>query len=355
MNSTTEHAAATMVLTPAEFNGPTLVGILVFYGLYGIALSQAWDYFEWYSDDSWIIKFLVAWEMLFAGLHVVFMGKVMWIKAIKTWGDAGALSNRGVFENMLNLTTVAIVVPSQMFFASVAYRAIGRNNYFLGIIGIGILLVLASGLAVCYQLFITGLCWLELNPTLPNVFLWTMAGVDLLTTGVLCFRFKTLQRHARDQSQALLSKLFFLSLRTGTMTTTVVLIERIFDLTNNGLLGYAPRIILSGIVVCSLLHTLNRRKQFQLMIQSSSHGGNNGGGLSKGLSAVAASGRQGGRADSLSHIRIDTIVLREMDDGTKSTQFHGTYTTDSAADGPFNSLSCAEEGKRVTAPATIEV
>ncbi|KAM0749107.1 hypothetical protein T439DRAFT_358230 [Meredithblackwellia eburnea MCA 4105] len=273
-----------------EFNGPIVAAALIYFALFGMACSQTFDYFAWYQTSShhrlriWI--------------------PTLWFKSISGWGDPASVFATDISGNLLNLTTVLIVCPSQVFFASIAYRGellptililertgrttspkpIGRNIIFLVCISVAIALVFVSGIALCYELLFMNKNWLELPKALPQVYL-------------------------------------------------------ICDNTNHGLLGQAPGLLIAGIVICSLLHTLNARKQLQVQVTkslpdaNSAFGGGSGPGggpgpgagnresrFGMGNSAIPLSrrGKGLGMDEEMPQITVNTIVLRETDEGFKT-------------------------------------
>ncbi|KAL8278757.1 hypothetical protein RQP46_008826 [Phenoliferia psychrophenolica] len=229
----------------ATFNGPILAAALVYTGLYGIAVCQAWDYFTWCLDDSWILKALVAWEIAVGSTHFAFIFK---------------------------------------------------------------------GLALVVELLWVVDSWEGLPKVLPNLYLWTLLVVEILTASVLCFRFRLLMKNAGDNTSALLSRFLFLSLRTSSATTAVALWERIADTTGASLQGQTPGLILAGVVLVSVLHTLNSRKPLRRVLKSSDgnqfsmHNNRPSGWPTNSRSDVAP------RTQTHTRIRVDTIVLQEMDD-----------------------------------------
>ncbi|KAM0751193.1 hypothetical protein T439DRAFT_227744 [Meredithblackwellia eburnea MCA 4105] len=191
-----------------KLDGPAIAGCMVYIGLFGLALGQAFDYYSWCSDDSRILKGMVAWVMANGFCHGVFMWQVIWYKSITGWGDLAAISQTTIQEQLPNFTTTFIVVPTQIFFASVAWKLLGRNIYFLIIMGLGISSVFLCGLGMVWVTCIKRIHWEKIPKPLPQTWLWSMCVVDVITAGVLCVRFRQLQQNAGEKSRAMLWRFF---------------------------------------------------------------------------------------------------------------------------------------------------
>ncbi|KAI5477771.1 hypothetical protein MNV49_005960 [Pseudohyphozyma bogoriensis] len=196
-----------------------------------------------------------------------------WLYGIATVMACFAVTVSG---NLINWSTVAIVVPSQIFFASIAFRSLARNWYFAAFIGLGIGVVTAAGLATCIQLTFLGKTY-NSAPLFPNMYL--------------------------------------LSLRTSSMTTAIATMNRLESVAGEGLQGQATGNFLAGIVLISLLHTLNSRKSLYHRKNTSQE---DHGTSQRGFGKFNRNGTGAGNM-ARSQVRVDTIVLREMDDGTPAS------------------------------------
>ncbi|KAM0751191.1 hypothetical protein T439DRAFT_227628 [Meredithblackwellia eburnea MCA 4105] len=298
---------------------------MVYIGLFSLSLGQAFDYYNWYFDDPWVLKGMVAWVMANMLCHGVFMWRIIWYKAITGWGDISAISHTTIEEQLPNFTTTFIVVPTQIFFASVAWKLVGKNIYFLILMGFGIASVLFCGLGMIWLTCIKRYGWSQIPKPLPQTWLWSMCAVDITTAGVLCVRFRQMQQNAGEKSRALLWRFLFLAVRTSSVTTAVVILERIWDKTGNGLLGAAPGFLLAGVSLTSFLHTLVSRKQLQIKHNSTN--------LHHSDDKHFNGGNVRGRT-VISGIRVETIVLRDVDNSEKLNQPPSQIPANGESGGP---------------------
>lgn len=243
---------------------PITVGVVVSAILLGCAIVQASSYYKNFHADSWLLKVLVATEMLFQSIRTPLLTIGMWQL---DFGPSQLL----VFIHT-SLSTVIILSASTAFLAQATFAVLLYKLFRWPILFV----VHLSLTALRFVLHITiGVeSYGMTNPgDLVHVWYWCISTILILS--ILCDTFVTasltyqlkMQKTDFTQSLQVIDHMIAFTFATGFLASAVELAAAIcFWTLPENYTWVSLLIIVSGLYTVSVLAALNQRRQFHHML-----------------------------------------------------------------------------------------
>ncbi|KAF7768668.1 hypothetical protein Agabi119p4_7911 [Agaricus bisporus var. burnettii] len=266
--------------------GTVFIGFSAACVIYGILITQVFQYFRGYPFDKARFKYAVIVLTILETADQIFTGHITFWYTVKNWGRfdvllkaeltwslilqilIGSIVGTIVKTYVLRLQSVADVFltgrPSailQLFWSQGV--ALGRNYYITGVILV--LTYTQLGLAIYYSykaFMLPSLFAASSLRVLGSVSLGTGVLTDVTTAVTLCIYLNRL-RTGLHTSDSLVNMLIRYAINTGALTSAVSLTTLLlYDfLPDNNLYYASVYIILSKLYAISLMATLNTRRQ----------------------------------------------------------------------------------------------
>ncbi|EIW57866.1 uncharacterized protein TRAVEDRAFT_72814 [Trametes versicolor FP-101664 SS1] len=257
-------SSTTPLVLPSPSLGPAYGSLLIctFLSLmfYGIALHQVYRYLRLHSSDAYLIKGYVALLLVLDTFHTVLAIHMTYHNLVTNFFRPYRLEDSLWSLNLQPVTTGAVIVTCQVFFARRAYivnkkyrpLVVAASGLFLG--------ELAFSIAFTVKGFIVG------NINQLNRYAWLQSagfgvaiGADVVITSVLVLALHR-SRTGFEQTDSLIDVLIAYSICTGFLTLVFALACFITAIASSGdlLLG-ALDLICVKVYVNSVLATLNAR------------------------------------------------------------------------------------------------
>ncbi|KAF6744706.1 hypothetical protein DFP72DRAFT_927744 [Ephemerocybe angulata] len=254
------------VSDPVLFAGPTLLGALFAYTLFGVLLVQIAQYYQCFASDRLWQKLLVAVVVVIQGLQLGFTTNNAWNLCVLGLADSTRLRTTpatGAATNFLNGSTALCV---QGYFAWRIYRLAKGRKLLIGATWLAALALVQWGSSIALIVgFIRLNRQVDLVPVklrVPVTLYFMAAAVrDVVISISMTFilsRYKT--KTAFAETKSLLNTLIATTVENGIITTVSALINLVIYFTRtHDLIGVAIQYVIGGIYASVLLATLNRR------------------------------------------------------------------------------------------------
>jgi len=244
--------------------GSAYIGAMVALVLYGITTLQTYLYYNYYPNDDWGLKSLVAILWIAETLQITFVNRFMYIYLINHFGDPLALLKGHWTLYISILCNLFIATLVQTFFAT-RIHALAKKLWLTGIIGFLILAHIAFGIETVvrsFQLeFFTELPKIEFNSALP--FAISAVVPDVLISASLCYFLKSGKDNITGirSTEIMINLLMKYAINRTLLTSAAAIAELVlYAVLPNSFAFLAVDFCIGKLFANTLLATLNARK-----------------------------------------------------------------------------------------------
>jgi len=266
--------------------GSAYIGAMVALVLYGITTLQTYLYYNYYPNDDWGLKSLVAILWIAETLQITFVNRFMYIYLINHFGDPLALLKGHWTLYISILCNLFIATLVQTFFAT-RIHALAKKLWLTGIIGFLILAHIAFGIGTLYRIFklsdkchytrrfnntetvvrsfqlefFTELPKIEFNSALP--FAISAVVPDVLISASLCYFLKSGKDNITGirSTEIMINLLMKYAINRTLLTSAAAIAELVlYAVLPNSFAFLAVDFCIGKLFANTLLATLNARK-----------------------------------------------------------------------------------------------
>ncbi|XP_006462926.1 hypothetical protein AGABI2DRAFT_186738 [Agaricus bisporus var. bisporus H97] len=245
--------------------GTVFIGFSAACVIYGILITQVFQYFRGYPFDKARFKYAVIVLTILETADQIFTGHITFWYTVKNWGRFDVLLKAELTWSLILQILIGSIVGTivKTYFGLRVWRFSGRNYYITGVILV--LTYTQLGLAIYYSykaFMLPSLFAASSLRVLGSVSLGTGVLTDVTTAVTLCIYLNRL-RTGLHTSDSLVNMLIRYAINTGALTSAVSLTTLLlYDfLPDNNLYYASVYIILSKLYAISLMATLNTRRQ----------------------------------------------------------------------------------------------
>lgn len=248
--------------------GVTLIAGLASAMLYGITTLQTYVYYMHYSEDTSVIKFIVAAIWLLDSLHVSFMCHTLYYYLIINYGDPMSLLYvvwsfpASLMANVLAITMV------QLFFAHQIYHLCRNKMRWIVTVPIvlSVLAHLAFGMVTVIMTLVnnqaSNVSRTRFYTATPAVSAIVLAEI-LITTSLCVLLYDSGSRSAVPRTKRLLNTLIIYAVNRCLLTLLVTVAELIVDANDQSAWTMGLDFIVGKLYANSLLASLNTRQHLR--------------------------------------------------------------------------------------------
>lgn len=248
--------------------GVTLIAGLASAMLYGITTLQTYVYYMHYSEDTSVIKFIVAAIWLLDSLHVSFMCHTLYYYLIINYGDPMSLVYvvwsfpASLMANVLAITMV------QLFFAHQIYHLCRNKMRWIVTVPIvlSVLAHLAFGMVTVIMTLVnnqaSNVSRTRFYTATPAVSAIVLAEI-LITTSLCVLLYDSGSRSAVPRTKRLLNTLIIYAVNRCLLTLLVTVAELIVDANDQSAWTMGLDFIVGKLYANSLLASLNTRQHLR--------------------------------------------------------------------------------------------
>jgi len=301
--------------------GPTLVGSLISYALFGISVMQIYLYHINFPRDSWKLKALVYVVFSLDIFQSVAVAILCWHTLVSGWGRPSALLFPGWTFSAVPAASGIVALFVQTFYAWRIYL-LGHWRSIPGVIIFFALAQCAAALAIAIGFVPLKNVELLHKPNMNArtiVWLGGAALTDLIVSISMLYLLYG-ARHSRfSETQRMIERLIRLTIETGVATATTAVIELIFFLSFPPSSGMH---LLAALSLCkvysnALMTSLNSRA-----VGASKHTSSIGGTFQRSGTtsrSYSSTGKEGAGRSAVVHVHTSTATASDTFDGDRSS------------------------------------
>ncbi|KLO13110.1 hypothetical protein SCHPADRAFT_940682 [Schizopora paradoxa] len=248
----------------ADTFGSAYIGAMVALALYGITTLQTYLYFNYYPNDNWGLKSLVAVVWIAETVQIALVNRFMYIYLIDNFGNPLALiqGHWTLYVSIIFNVFIASIV--QIYFAT-RIHTLAKKYWLTALISIFILAHIAFGIETVVRIFqfkfFTDLPKIEFNSALP--FAITAVIPDVLISASLCFFLKNGKDNIAGirSTEVMINLLIKYAVNRALLTSAAAILELIlYAVLPNTFAFLAVDFCIGKLFANTLLGTLNARK-----------------------------------------------------------------------------------------------
>ncbi|EIW77414.1 hypothetical protein CONPUDRAFT_168344 [Coniophora puteana RWD-64-598 SS2] len=244
--------------------GPLLIGVFLNCILYGVAVVQAFMYFQNFKRDTLWIKCFVLYLIVVETINAACDIGLIYEPLVLRWGDERATIVSPIMLPSDAIVTVVISTPVQLF---LAWRVKVMSNSSIVPIIIGFLAIIsllggfATGITVS---FINEYAEFHRFEGAPTSWLLASAAADVLITASLVWNLYRRKSGIRVTDDVV-NRIIRLTVQTGLVTAAAAIADAIIFVASTTTINYLFDFPLSKLYTNSVLSTLNARGRWRSM------------------------------------------------------------------------------------------
>jgi hypothetical protein len=254
------------IMNLSDSLGSVLAGVFVSLVFYGISILQTFLYYERYTEDTIILKSLVAWVFVLDTLHTFLLSAGVWQYFVIHFGDDTFISytHPPVMISIVVTSAVSFTIQS-VFIYRIWLLMRGRFRWLFPAIMMPlvvtqlVLSVLFTAVSVAPQTSLSAFSG-PLLSTVANTLNGVAMAVDITITISLCTLLSMTRTGFHPNTDRMLLRLIFISVNTGLSSTLFSFLSlAMLVIYPTDLIFAAPYLPLCTVYCNTLLATLNVR------------------------------------------------------------------------------------------------
>ncbi|KAF8876721.1 hypothetical protein BD779DRAFT_134284 [Infundibulicybe gibba] len=256
--------------TPSEamlITGPTFVGCILNWCLFGVLVVQMYDYYSIsHKSDGRVVKALVYGAFTLEIVQTSLVTDTSWGVLVGGWGVTDAITHTTWSSGIIPIFNSSVAIIVQLFFAR---RIWVLKKHIVAHMIAGAVAFLCCGIAVTCQYFLVARKPSELSKLLLVGQLWLIGSLlcDILITGsMVTILVQNRRRTAFKSTESVINRLIINTIENGAIMSIIALLELVlFVHSPNNFIHVTCEFILGKLYTNVFLATLNGRRQIQFI------------------------------------------------------------------------------------------